>query len=101
MNLDDFKIYNRMNHKCLPTDPNFKAELPSPDTIYYKDFHFLDEPLIYRRYPPSSAIPTAGPLTTPSLVKAASCAGATTSKLNEDASSVEPPSDSGVAAETI
>jgi hypothetical protein len=23
--------------------------LPSPDTIYYKDFHFLEEPLINRK----------------------------------------------------
>ena len=52
MSLDEFKVYNRLNHKNLPNEPSFKAELPSPDTIYYKDFHFLDEPLIHRRYPP-------------------------------------------------
>ena len=33
------------------SDPSAKSLLPSPDTIYYKDFHFLDEPLIHRRYP--------------------------------------------------
>ena len=32
-------------------DSSVKPLLPSPDTIYYKDFHFLDEPLIHRRYP--------------------------------------------------
>jgi hypothetical protein len=32
-------------------DSSVKSLLPSPDTIYYKDFHFLDEPLIHRRYP--------------------------------------------------
>jgi hypothetical protein len=38
----------------MPMD--VKAELPSPDTIYYKDFHFLDEPLINRRYPPKMVV---------------------------------------------
>jgi hypothetical protein len=52
MSLDDFKAYNRANHRYYPSDPGFKAELPSPDTIYYKDFHFLEEPLINKKYPP-------------------------------------------------
>ena len=34
--------------KCTPI-------LPSPDNIYYKDFHFLDEPLIKRKYPGASS----------------------------------------------
>lgn len=49
MSLEEFKEYNRLNNKNLPNDPNFKPELPSADTIYYKDFHFLDEPLINRK----------------------------------------------------
>jgi len=28
----------------------YEPKLPSPDTIYYKDFHFLDEPLINRKH---------------------------------------------------
>lgn len=55
MSLEDFKLYNRQNNKNLPSDPSFKPEVPSPDTIYYKDFHFLDEPLINRKYPPKPA----------------------------------------------
>jgi hypothetical protein len=32
-------------------DPHFKPELPPPESIYHKDFHFLDEPLINKKYP--------------------------------------------------
>ena len=67
MNLDDFKVYNRQNNKNLPLDPYFKADLPSPDTIYYKDFHFLDEPLIHRKYPPKPAIKVSSSVETPPL----------------------------------
>jgi len=28
---------------------SFKSQLPSASTIYYKDFHFLEEPLIKRK----------------------------------------------------
>ena len=67
MNLEDFKLYNRQNNKNLPLDPYFKADLPSPDTIYYKDFHFLDEPLINRKYPPKVMIKASSSVETPPL----------------------------------
>lgn len=51
MNLEEFNIYNKQNHKNLPTDASFRPVLPSPLEIYKKDFHFLDEPLINRKYP--------------------------------------------------
>ena len=51
MNLEEFNLYNRQNHKNLPTDASFRPVLPSPLEIYKKDFHFLDEPLINRKYP--------------------------------------------------
>lgn len=48
--LEEFRDYNRANNKNLPPDNvKFDPKLPSPDTIYYKDFHFLDEPLINRK----------------------------------------------------
>ena len=47
--LEEFKDYNRQNNKNLPEPHLFKPELPAADTIYYKDFHFLDEPLINRK----------------------------------------------------
>jgi len=50
MSLEEFQQYNRLNNKALPSDPAFRPILPSPDNIYYKDFHFLDEPLIKRKY---------------------------------------------------
>jgi hypothetical protein len=34
---------------------NGKPELPTPETIYYKEFHFLEEPLINRK--PASKLP--------------------------------------------
>ena len=52
MSLDDFRVYNRSINKNLDLVHPLKAELPSPDTIYYKDFHFLEEPLIHRKYIP-------------------------------------------------
>ena len=55
MSLDDFRLYNKQNNKNLESVSGggvLKAELPSPDTIYYKDFHFLEEPLINRKYQP-------------------------------------------------
>lgn len=56
MSIEDFRDYNRQTNKNLQhTEPHFKPELPSPDTIYYKDFHFLDEPLIHRKYPLKTA----------------------------------------------
>jgi hypothetical protein len=50
MSLDDFSVYNKSINKNLDSLLSLKAELPSPDTIYYKDFHFLEEPLIHRKY---------------------------------------------------
>jgi hypothetical protein len=38
-----------MNKNLPPTEVQYKHVLPTPDTIYYKDFHFLDEPLINRK----------------------------------------------------
>lgn len=35
-----------MNKNLPPENIKFEPKLPSPDSIYYKDFHFLDEPLI-------------------------------------------------------
>jgi hypothetical protein len=35
-----------MNNPLLKSGIQFTPILPSPDEIYYKDFHFLDEPLI-------------------------------------------------------
>jgi hypothetical protein len=53
MSVEDFQLYNRLNNRNLPADPSFLPVLPSPDNLYYKDFHFLDEPLINRKHPPS------------------------------------------------
>lgn len=52
MSLDDFRAYNRSMNVLYLSDhtASVKSLLPSPDTIYYKDFHFLDEPLIHRKY---------------------------------------------------
>lgn len=48
--LQEFRDYNRANNKALPPENvKFEPKLPSPDNIYYKDFHFLDEPLINRK----------------------------------------------------
>ncbi len=58
MGLDDFRQYNRQVNKNLPSIERFKPELPSPDTIYYKDFHFLDEPLINRKIEKEEKITT-------------------------------------------
>ena len=47
LSLDEFRDYNRqMNKNLPPVDVPYKNVLPAPDNIYYKDFHFLDEPLI-------------------------------------------------------
>ena len=35
-----------MNKNLPPIDVPYRSVLPAPDNIYYKDFHFLDEPLI-------------------------------------------------------
>jgi len=51
LTLEDFRAYNCSMNVLYLSDPSPKSLLPSPDTIYYKDFHFLDEPLIHRRYP--------------------------------------------------
>jgi hypothetical protein len=50
MTLEEFKEYNKANNKNYPCDMNFKSELPTAESIYYKDFHFLDEPLINRKH---------------------------------------------------
>lgn len=34
----------------MPDSGVYKPILPTPDTIYYKDFHFLDEPLINKKH---------------------------------------------------
>ena len=38
-----------MNKNLPAADVVFKPHLPPPDTIYYKDFHFLDQPLIHKK----------------------------------------------------
>lgn len=48
MTLEEFREFNAQNNPNYRRDVNFKPVLPSPDTIYYKDFHFLEEPLINR-----------------------------------------------------
>lgn len=48
MSLDDFKLYNRQNNKNYPNESGFKPVLPPSEIIYYKDFHFLEVPLIKR-----------------------------------------------------
>lgn len=55
MSLDDFKLYNKQNNKNYPGDASsgFKPILPPSEIIYYKDFHFLDVPLVQRPPPPS------------------------------------------------
>jgi hypothetical protein len=42
-------IFRAYDLSMTVLDSSVKPLLPSPDTIYYKDFHFLDEPLIQRR----------------------------------------------------
>ena len=57
MSLDEFKEFNKShneNYYVAVESPHFKAQLPTPDQIYYKDFHFLDEPLINRKHIPKS-----------------------------------------------
>jgi hypothetical protein len=49
MSLEDFRAYNKQT-LCPVDDLSRSSQLPSPDTIFYKDFHFLDEPLINRKY---------------------------------------------------
>lgn len=50
LSIDEFRDYNRQMNKNLPPESSrFQPLLPSPETIYYKDFHFLDEPLINRK----------------------------------------------------
>ena len=39
-----------MNKNLPPESSRFQPKLPSPESIYYKDFHFLDEPLINRKH---------------------------------------------------
>ena len=65
MSLDDFSAYNKSINKNLDSLLSLKAELPSPDTIYYKDFHFLEEPLIHRKYisPPVTNDPSPDQMT--------------------------------------
>jgi len=49
MTLDEFKDLNKrlnQNYNPVVESPNFMSKLPCPDEIYYKDFHFLDMPLI-------------------------------------------------------
>lgn len=49
MTLDQFKEFNKsmhQNYNPVVESPNFKPILPSTDQIYYKDFHFLEQPLI-------------------------------------------------------
>ena len=52
MCLDDFREFNKEHNpayqEALKRD-NFKLVLPSFDEIYFKDYHFLDEPLINRK----------------------------------------------------
>lgn len=54
MDLNEFQEFNKINNPSYKAaiDKNlmFKPVLPSPDEIYYKDFHFLDEPLIKRKH---------------------------------------------------
>ncbi len=48
--IEEFRDYNRSVNQNLPPDNGkFNPKLPSPDTIYYKDFHFLEKPLIDMR----------------------------------------------------
>jgi len=51
MTIEEFREFNRTNNPNMPNDKNFKPLLPSADSIYHKDFHFLDEPLINRKTP--------------------------------------------------
>jgi hypothetical protein len=48
-NLEEFKEFNIQNNPLIADEDSFKPILPSPDNIYFKDFHFLDEPLIKRK----------------------------------------------------
>jgi len=43
-----------MNKNLPAASDKYEPQLPSPSTIYYKDFHFLDEPLINR--PPKKSM---------------------------------------------
>ena len=49
MTIEEFKEYNKKHNINLQKDENFKSSLPAAEQIYYKDFHFLDEPLINRK----------------------------------------------------
>ena len=59
--IEEFREYNRANNKNLQIDAIFKPVLPNADTIYYKDFHFLDEPLINIKRLPSIAKTSSAP----------------------------------------
>ena len=49
MTIDEFKEYNKKRNVNLQANENFKPILPAAEQIYYKDYHFLDEPLINRK----------------------------------------------------
>lgn len=49
MNLEEFREYNKQNNSNLQVELPLKPLLPSADNIYYKDYHFLEEPLINRK----------------------------------------------------
>ena len=49
MNLEEFREYNKQNNSNLQVEVPLKPLLPSADNIYYKDYHFLEEPLINRK----------------------------------------------------
>lgn len=53
MGLDEFRNYNKENNPSYLAaleSNTFTPVLPSPDQIYYKDYHFLDAPLINMKH---------------------------------------------------
>ncbi len=49
MGIEEFREFTKTSNPNYPMDRVIVSELPTPDSIYYKDFHFLDEPLINRK----------------------------------------------------
>ena len=45
INLDDNELLRKYMDKCKKESGELKFSLPEAERIYFKDFHFLDEPL--------------------------------------------------------
>lgn len=49
MSQDEFRKLYEEYYEESSNNKKFKSILPTPESIYLKDFHFLDEPLIKKK----------------------------------------------------